>query len=148
MCLPWLDNPVDLSNNAIHIGIKDRNPQRWTPNALRNRTPPNRQFQTDERHYRQTIHTPTLQIRCDSNEAGTMTYFNELIYWHSHTYGNAVRIKKRILQVAATIACIATPGTNWLLAFVPKIQDLVVRWWRWKDSSWHLLSEELAFFLF
>ena len=53
--------------------------------------------------------------------------FAERVWLHRHAYGTAIRIPRRAIQIALTIVCLITPGTNWALVFVRNIKDVVWR---------------------
>jgi len=51
-------------------------------------------------------------------------------YWNANSYGSAIRIKRVHLISIAVIACICTPGTNWLIPMLGRFikTGLTVRW--------------------
>lgn len=56
--------------------------------------------------------------------------FSDRVFWNHHSYGSAVRVRKRVLKSFLVVACVLTPGTNWLLPFLlPRIKsDFVFRY--------------------
>ena len=46
--------------------------------------------------------------------------WQELNYWNQNSYGSAIRIRRKVLIGIATVLCIITPGTNWLIPFAFK----------------------------
>ncbi|MFP4424431.1 MAG: hypothetical protein ACLFP2_04345 [Candidatus Woesearchaeota archaeon] len=54
--------------------------------------------------------------------------YAERVYWNQQSYGSAIRIPKNLLRVVLSVLCIITPATNWMLPFVFRIKDLVIRY--------------------
>lgn len=59
-----------------------------------------------------------------------MENYNNLVYWNTNSYGNAMRIKKKVLQGVFIFLCCVTPATNWMIPFTKKIikTDIIVRY--------------------
>jgi hypothetical protein len=51
-------------------------------------------------------------------------------YWNTNSYGSAIQIKRSHLIGAAVVACMCTPGTNWLIPVLGKLikTSLIIRW--------------------
>ena len=54
--------------------------------------------------------------------------YNEMVYWNQNKYGNALILKKKIMQSLFIIMCLCTPGTNWMIIFANKIKDIKLRY--------------------
>ncbi|MFO7710211.1 MAG: hypothetical protein R6V53_00435 [Candidatus Woesearchaeota archaeon] len=54
--------------------------------------------------------------------------YAERVYWNQQSYGSAIRIPKTLLRAVLSVLCIITPATNWMLPFVFRINDLVIRY--------------------
>lgn len=46
--------------------------------------------------------------------------YNEIIYWNSLSYGNAVRIDKRKLKILLSVILFVLPFCNWAIPVVIK----------------------------
>ena len=55
---------------------------------------------------------------------------NQIAYWNSRIYGNAIYVSSKVMRVALIVLCCATPCTNWLIPFVCKLvkRDLRLRY--------------------
>ena len=58
------------------------------------------------------------------------TSFNEMCYWNNSSYGSAYRIKGSTIKLIASIVCLVTPGTNWIIPILYKlnIKNKVIRY--------------------
>ena len=56
--------------------------------------------------------------------------YKELVYWNTVSYGNAIRIDKKVLILSFVTVCLLTPCTNWLIVFVKKLikNDFIIRY--------------------
>lgn len=56
--------------------------------------------------------------------------FKDMVYWNTHAYGDAIRVKRGYIIAVFTALCLATFGTNWLIPMLPKIikNDWIHRW--------------------
>lgn len=63
------------------------------------------------------------------NMKNSITY-NERIWVNTSlsSYGKAVRIRKNYLRIILAIIAALPMGTSWLLLFIPKVRDWVIRW--------------------
>ena len=54
----------------------------------------------------------------------------EINYWNKHSYGNAIRVKKRWVKAGLIFICLVTPATNWIIPFIGKLikSDIVWRY--------------------
>lgn len=56
--------------------------------------------------------------------------YQERVYWNKYreTYGKAIIVPKKGIKMALVALCLATPGTNWLILFINRIQDIRIAW--------------------
>ncbi|MFT4250760.1 MAG: hypothetical protein ACMXYD_05355 [Candidatus Woesearchaeota archaeon] len=59
-----------------------------------------------------------------------MISYEEQVYWHTNSYGQAIRLPRKTLQTAAIILCLLTPATNWAIPLLNKLikKDFVFRY--------------------
>jgi hypothetical protein len=56
--------------------------------------------------------------------------WKDINYWNQNSYGSAIKIKRSSLITLAVVACITTPGTNWIIPFLPKLikSNIIMRY--------------------
>ena len=54
--------------------------------------------------------------------------YTEQVYWNSNSYGNALRVKKGIINTLIVVLCLVTPCTNWMIPFVRVKKDYMLRY--------------------
>lgn len=54
--------------------------------------------------------------------------YTERAYWNKHSYGEAYIIPRKALIASATVICVLTPFTNWLIPLLPGLVRNDLRW--------------------